>query len=55
VEWEKAVTQLRDIYEGMTDYQKQFVPDETLVTLNKYEERMKELVAQAEENKITEV
>lgn len=50
VEWEKAVTQLRDVYEGMTDYQKQFVPTETLTTLKEYEDRMKELVAQAEEN-----
>ena len=50
VQWEKAVTQLRDIYDGMTDYQKQFVPDETLTTLKGYEERMKELIAQAEEN-----
>ncbi|MBQ2901943.1 MAG: flagellar hook capping protein [Agathobacter sp.] len=50
VEWEKAVTQLRDVYEGMTDYQKQFVPTETLNTLKTYEDRMKELLAQAEEN-----
>ncbi|MBQ3560006.1 MAG: flagellar hook capping protein [Agathobacter sp.] len=50
VEWEKAVTQLRDVYEGMTDYQKQFVPTETMNTLKTYEDRMKELLAQAEEN-----
>ncbi|MBQ8519033.1 MAG: flagellar hook capping protein [Agathobacter sp.] len=50
VEWEKAVTQLRDVYEGMTDYQKQFVPTETMNTLKEYEDRMKELIAQAEEN-----
>lgn len=55
VEWNKAVTQLRDVYDGMTDYQKQFVPTETLTTLKEYEERMQELVAQEEENKITEV
>lgn len=50
LEWEKAVTQLRDIYDGMTDYQKQFVPDETLKTLNEYEKQMEILVKQAEEN-----
>ena len=55
VEWNKAVTQLRDVYDGMTDYQKQFVPTETLTTLKEYEDRMQELVAQEEENKITEV
>lgn len=50
VQWEKAVTQLREIYDGMTSYQQQFVPDETLVTLKEYEERMQQLIAQAEEN-----
>lgn len=55
VEWNKAVTQLRDVYDGMTDYQKQFVPTETLTTLKEYEDRMQELMAQEEENKITEV
>ena len=55
VEWNKAVTQLRDVYDGMTDYQKQFVPTETLTTLKEYEDRMQELLAQEEENKITEV
>ena len=55
VEWQKAVTQLRDVYDGMTDYQKQFVPTETLTTLREYEDRMQQLVAQEEENKITEV
>lgn len=49
VEWEKAVTQLRDIYDGMTSYQQQFVPDETLATLTEYEKQMEILVKQAEE------
>ena len=53
--WQKAVTQLRDVYDGMSDYQKQFVSTETLTTLREYEDRMQELVAQEEENKITEV
>ena len=34
----------------MTSYQQQFVPGETLETLREYEERMEELVKQAEEN-----
>ena len=50
LEWQKAITQLREIYDGMTSYQQQFVPDETLVTLRTYEERMKELVLQAEQS-----
>ena len=55
VAYKTAIEQLRDIYNGMTSYQQQFVPDETLGTLRQYEERMKELVAQAEENEVTEV
>ena len=51
VEWKKAITQVREIYDGMTSYQQQFVPTETLATLREYEERMKELVTQAEANK----
>ena len=50
VSWEKAITQLREIYDGMTSYQQQFVSDDTLSTLNKYEEKMKELL-QAEQSK----
>ena len=51
VAWGKAVTQLREMYDGMTSYQQQFVPDETMATLTKYEEKMKELVLQAEQSK----
>ena len=47
-DWEKAVTQLREIYDGMTSYQQQFVPDSTLAKLNEYEAKMKELLAQTE-------
>ena len=52
--YQKAVSQLREIYDGMTSYQQQFVPDETLKTLREYEERMEELVKQAEANKPAE-
>jgi flagellar basal-body rod modification protein FlgD len=48
--WEKAITQLREIYDGMTSYQQQFVSDETLGTLKEYEDKMKELL-QAEQSK----
>ena len=48
--YQKALEQLREIYNGMTSYQQQFVPGETLETLREYEERMEELVKQAEEN-----
>ena len=54
VEWQKAITQLREVYDGMTDYQKQFVPEETLATLREYEKQMEILVKQAEENAGTE-
>lgn len=50
VSWEKAITQLREIYDGMTSYQQQFVSDDTLAKLNKYEEKMKELL-QTEQSK----
>ena len=49
--YKTAVEQLRGIYDGMTSYQQQFVPDETLGTLRQYEERIKELEVQAEANK----
>ena len=55
VSYKTAIEQLREIYNGMTSYQQQFVPDETLGTLRLYEERLKELVAQEEANKVTEV
>ena len=55
IAYKTAIEQLREIYNGMTSYQQQFVPDETLGTLRQYEERMQELLAQAEENNMTEV
>ena len=55
LEWKTAVSQLRDIYDGLSSYQQQFVPDETLATLTEYEKQMEALVKQEEENKITEV
>lgn len=54
LEWKTAVTQLRDIYNGMTSYQQQFVPDETLATLTEYEKQIEALVKQAEQNADTE-
>ena len=55
ISYKTAVEQLRAVYDGMTSYQQQFVPDEVLGTLRLYEERIQELVAQEEANKITEV
>jgi len=49
LDWKKAISQLRDIYEGMTDYQKQFVSDDTLTTLAEYEKKIEELEKAAEE------
>ena len=53
VSWEKAITQLREIYNGMTSYQQQFVSDDTLGTLKEYEDKMKELLLQVEQSKDT--
>ena len=53
--WEKAVTQIRELYDGMTSYQQQFVSDDTLVTLKEYEDKMKELLLQEEQSKEPEV
>ena len=50
LEWKSAVSQLRDIYNGMTSYQQQFVPDDALATLTEYEKQIELLVKQAEEN-----
>ena len=52
--YQTAIKQLREIYDGMTSYQQQFVSDETLGTLRKYEEKMQELVTQAENSTATE-
>ena len=49
--WEKAVSQIRDLYDGMTSYQQAFVADDTLGTLKEYEDRIKELLLQAEQTK----
>ncbi len=54
VSYEKALVQLRDLYDGMTSYQQQFVPDDSLQTLREYEDKMKELLLQAEQSKETE-
>lgn len=48
VAYEKAVTQLRELYDGMTSYQQQFVSDESLATLRGYEEKL-QLLKQQEE------
>jgi flagellar basal-body rod modification protein FlgD len=50
-DWSKAITQLREIYNGMTSYQQRFVPEEALQTLNKYEEQMNIILKQQEQTK----
>lgn len=49
VAYEKALKQLREIYDGMTSYQQQFVSDKSLATLKDYEEKMQELLKQQEQ------
>lgn len=49
VSYQKGIQQIREIYDGMTSYQQQFVSDDALATLTKYEQRIEELVKQAEQ------
>lgn len=43
--YENALKEVRDLYDGMTDYQKQYIDEDSLKTLQKYEEKMEELLA----------
>lgn len=47
--YKKGIEQLREIYDGMTDYQKSFVPDEVVGTLKEYEEYISKLQEQEED------
>lgn len=38
-----AIQQIRDFYDGMTDYQKGFIDDDSMKVLRTYEERIEEL------------
>ena len=51
VDWEKAVVQLRDMYNGMTSYQQGFVSEDALKTLKEYEDQMSILLKQQEQIK----
>ena len=51
-DWEKAIVQLRELYNGMTSYQQKFVTDDSLATLKKYEDRMEELLKQQEQTEV---
>jgi flagellar basal-body rod modification protein FlgD len=44
-QYEGAVQEVRDLYDGMTTYQKQFVDADTLASFEAIESRVKELVA----------
>lgn len=41
--YKKAVEQIRELYDGLTDYQKKYVSDDDLNTLKQYESKMDEL------------
>ena len=43
-DYEGAVKEVRDLYDGMTDYQKKFVDSDALATLETLEKKIKELV-----------
>lgn len=58
VDYATMIQQLRDFYDGMTEYQKSFVEDDDLIVLRNYESRIEELkkiaeteAASSEENK----
>ena len=44
VSYKMGIEQLREIYDGMTSYQQKFVSEDSLATLQEYEEKMQELV-----------
>ena len=52
-DYDKAISQIREMYDGMTSYQQKFVKADDLQTLQKYEERIAEL-KKAEENTKTD-
>ena len=43
MDYDKAISQIREMYDGMTSYQQKFVKSDDLQTLQKYEERIAEL------------
>lgn len=45
----KEIDELEEIYKNMTDYEKTFIAEETVTTLNKYIEKLKEVRQAAEE------
>ena len=47
----EKVEKLDEMYNGMSDYQKNFLKDEEVATMQKYVKKMKDLVAYAEANK----
>ena len=40
MDYDKAISQIREMYDGMTSYQQKFVKSDDLQTLQKYEERI---------------
>ena len=49
IAYKTSVQQIRDLYDGMTEYQKQFVLEDDLKKLKEYEARIEELVKAAEQ------
>ena len=52
--YKTAVQQIRDLYDGMTEYQKKFVTEDDLKKLKSYETRIEELVKAAESSESEE-
>lgn len=47
--YEKAIAQIRELYDGMTSYQQGFVNESSLSKLESYEQKLAELIQAAEE------
>ncbi len=47
--YEKALKQIRELYNGMSSYQQQFVPEDSLKALKEYEDQMEMLLKKQEQ------
>lgn len=53
-DWEKAIKQLRELYDGMSSYQQQFISEDSIKTLEEYEKQMELILKKQEQSGSTE-
>lgn len=53
-DWEKAIKQLRELYDGMSSYQQQFISEDSIKTLKEYEKQMELILKKQEQSGSTE-